>query len=59
MEKLVKKEVTKFLPNNYDVMAYNPAQIKSVNRDVIKHRLNVRKQGKVVKERNRNFALER
>lgn len=46
LEKRVKKNVTEFLCNNYDIIAYNLANMKGVNREVIGHRLNIKKKKK-------------
>lgn len=35
--------MSEFLHNNYDVMAYNPTDMEKVSKEVIKHRLNVKK----------------
>lgn len=43
MEEEVKKNVTEFLHNSYDVMANNPLDMKGASRAVIKYRLNVKK----------------
>lgn len=59
MEESVKKELIEFLHNNYDVMAYSLVEIKGVSRDVIKHRLNMRKEVNVVKQRKKNVASKR
>lgn len=59
MPEQVKKDLTVFLKNNYDVMACNPLEMKAVSPDVIVHRLNHRKEAKVLKQRKWNFGLKR
>lgn len=45
----VKKNLTKFFENNYDVMAYNPSKKKGVSPVMIVHRLNVKAEAKARK----------
>lgn len=58
MEESVKKGITDFLLNNYNVMAYSLIEMKRVSKDVIVYRLNMRKEAKAVKQKNRIFALK-
>lgn len=51
----MKKGVKKFLRNSYDGMACGLIEIKRVNKDVIKHKLNVRKKGQSIKAKNEKF----
>lgn len=54
----MKKNMTKFLCDNNNVLAYNLADKKWVSRDVIEHRLNIKKEAKAVRQKKRNFALD-
>lgn len=58
MKDRVKRNITKFLYNNYDIMAYSPANMKEVSRKVITQ-AESKKEGKVVMQKKRNFALNR
>lgn len=49
MKETIKKNVTEFLHDNYDIIAHSPANIKRVSRDVIEYRLNMNKKARVVK----------
>lgn len=55
----IKKNVIEFFRDNYDIMAYSPANMKEVSRDIIEHRLNIKKEIKIVKQKKRNFASNR
>lgn len=59
MEKGVKKNMTKFLYNNYNAMAYYPADMKGVSKKVIKLKLNMKKKAKVVKQKKRDFTPDK
>lgn len=39
----MQKGLTNLLLSNYDMMAYNPTKMKGVSRDMIVHKLNVKK----------------
>lgn len=54
-----KEECDRVFCNNYDVIAYNLADMKGVSREVIKHRLNMKKEIKLVKQKKKNFAPDR
>lgn len=45
----VQKEVTEFLQHNYDMMTYSPVEMNGVSLKVIVHRLNMKRDLKLVK----------
>lgn len=55
----IKENLVKVLKSNYNVMTYSLADMKGVNKDIIKHKLNVKKEAKPVKQRKRNFVPKR
>lgn len=44
MEEIIKKDVTMLLCYNYDVVAYRLIDMKEVSKDVIKYKLNMKKE---------------
>lgn len=59
MAKETKENLVNFTKNNYNVMACSPLKMKGLCKDVIKHKLNLKKVAKLVKQRKRNFAPKR
>lgn len=57
--KEVKKNVTEFLCSNYDVVAYSSTNVERMSREVIEHRMNVKKKAKAVKQKKRKFMPEK
>lgn len=56
MEEGMKKTMIEFFCNNYDVIAHSPTDMKGVSKEVIEHKLNVKKKkAKAVKQKKRNF----
>lgn len=49
MEEEIKKNVIEFVQDNYDVIAYNPANMKRVSRKVIKAQVEYKKEAKLIK----------
>lgn len=46
-----KKNMEEFLKHNYDVMGYEPEEMKGINPDVMVYRLNIRKGVKPLNKR--------
>lgn len=59
MDEEVKKNVMKFLHNNYDVMTYSLVDMEKVSQKVIEHRLNVKQEVSTVNQKKMNFTLGR
>lgn len=62
LPKPVQTELIDFLHSNYDVITYSPTEMKSVNRDVIVHRLNIIKKNQsseVEKEEKETFCTRK
>lgn len=55
----VKKDLTEFLQNNYDVMLYSFSEKKGVSPGTIVHIFNVRIKAKVIKQRKQNFVSKK
>ena len=55
----LKAEITKFLKENSDIFAWTAADMPGISPDLITHKLNIDSSRKTVKQKKRNFALER
>lgn len=53
-----KERLLNFLKTNFNFMAYSPAKMKGVSREIIEHKLNMKNEAKPVRQRKRNLASE-